>query len=67
MLWVSEDITVLNKQPLELKTEQLRHPLLPSERRMITLPHASNTGEPECNEFTGCNKPGGNWLKIDLW
>lgn len=63
---MGEDKTVLNKQPLELKTEQLSRLLLPSERR-ITLSHASNTGEQERNEFTGCNEPGGNWLKIDLW
>lgn len=64
---MGEDKTVLSKQPLELKTEQLSRPLLPSERRMITVSHASHTGEQERNEFTGCNKPGGNWLKIDLW
>lgn len=64
---MGEDATVLNKRPLELKTQQLMCLLLPSERRMIILPHASNTGELECNEFMGCNKPGGNWLKIDLW
>lgn len=59
---MGEDKTPFKKQPLKLKTEQL----LPSERRMITLSLASNTGEQECNESSGYNKPGGNWLKMDL-
>lgn len=64
---MGENKTILNKQPLELKTEQLSCLLLPSERRMITLSHAPKTGEQERNEFTGCNNPGGNWLKMHLW
>lgn len=29
------------------------------------LSHADNAGEQKCDEFTGCNKPDGNRLKID--